>query len=154
MDLAWWKAYGASVDGEFELWTSSLQAARIWGLNWIRSEPGGGVSQRRDTIRHGGNGGYQAAALALYFGAASVVLLGYDMQFTGGRSHWHGDHSLGLGNPVPSRMREWHARFGALAAAAPGTIVNATRDTALRCFPRVDLLESLAQPTSRSTRAA
>lgn len=148
MDHCWWKAYGNEVDGDFELWTSSLQASRIWGLNWIRSEQGGGVSQRRDTIRHGGNSGFQAVSLALYFGAAQVVLLGYDMQFTGGRTHWHGDHIAGLGNPIEKKMRDWHGRFSALAGVAPGRIVNATRETALRCFPKVDLLESLAEPAA------
>ncbi len=148
MDRMWWNEYGATVDCDAELWTTNREAARLYKLNLIVGEPGGGVSTRANTIRLGGNSGFQAVGLALHFGAARIVLLGYDMQFTGGRKHWHADHTR-LGNPVPARMRDWHARFEQLAGQTRVPIVNATRETALRCFPRVDLIESLAEPAAR-----
>jgi len=143
MDRKWWHQYALTISGEFELWTSHPEAARVYRLNFIRSEPGGGLSKTPGTIRQGGNSGFQAVALALHFGAARVILLGYDMQFTNGRSHWHGDHSVKLGNPVPERMRFWHEQFRALGRETTVPIVNATRETALRCFPRVTLAEAL-----------
>lgn len=143
MDRGWWNEYGSQVDGDFELWTSNREASRVWGLSFINSEPGGGVSDLPHTIRQGGNSGFQAVGLALYFGAAKVILLGYDMQLTGKKSHWHGDHQQ-LGNPVADRIIKWRHRFAEMASQTDVEIVNATRGTALTCFPRVNLLESLA----------
>jgi hypothetical protein len=143
MDRAWWEQYGEHIAGDFELWTSSKHAADLFGLNWIRSEPGGGISKLPGTIRQGGNSGFQAVGLALHFGAARVILLGFDMQMTGGRTHWHGDHRGKLGNPVVHRMEVWLKRFAEMAAESRIPIVNATRETALTCFPRVELKAAL-----------
>jgi hypothetical protein len=94
-------------------------------------------------IRQGGNSGFQAVQLAILFGAARVILLGYDMQATGGKLHWHGNHA-GIGNPVVDRMPRWIDAFRAMAMAVRGVeIINATRETALRCFPCVPLEECL-----------
>jgi hypothetical protein len=69
MDRVWWIEYGPEIEGDFELWTSSKPAADVFGLNFINSEPGGGISTRAGTIRQGGNSGFQAVSLALHFGA-------------------------------------------------------------------------------------
>lgn len=142
MDRAWWHEYGAGIAPGPELWTTSREAARVYRLNFIRGEAGGGISNSPNTIRLGGNSGFQALALALHFGASRVVLLGYDMQLTGGRSHWHGNHPK-LGNPRRDRMPEWRARFAQIAAESRVPIINATRDTALTCFPCTDLETAL-----------
>lgn len=147
MDRNWWKTYAGEVSGDFELWTTTREAARIYKLNLIPAEEGGGLSRKAGTIRRGGNSGFQALSLALHFGAAKVVLLGYDMQLTGGKKHWHPDHE-NIGNPVAGKMKDWHRHFADLAGQVRVPILNATRQTALKCFPRVDLLESLAEPTA------
>lgn len=147
MDRAWWNEYGEGIEGDFELWTTNKPAADVFDLNFINSEPGGGISTRPGTIRQGGNSGFQAVSLALHFGAARVILLGFDMQFTGGKTHWHGDHrSSRLGNPVQKRLVFWLQRFEEMAKQATVPIVNATRQSALTCFPRVDLTEALCGP--------
>jgi len=157
-DQSWWKVYGGQVRGDFELWTTSYEAARIFDLYRVRGEGGGGISKKPGTIRLGGNSGFQALGLALYFGAAKVVLLGYDMQATGGKLHWHPDHkgipTHHLGNPVPEKMKEWCRHFADLAAQTTVPIYNATRTTALKCFPRVALEESLAEPAPCCAEAA
>lgn len=138
MDRVWWNEYGPEISGEFESWTSNAEAARVWGLNFIPSEPGDGVPLVPHMIRQGGNSGFQALGLALVFGAARVILLGYDMQLTGGATHWHGDH-VNLGNPLRDRMPKWCKGFAALALATDAEIINATRETALTCFRRGSL---------------
>jgi hypothetical protein len=143
MDRLWWNEYGDQIEGDFELWTSNKVAADLFGLNHIASEPGGGISTKPGTIRQGGNSGFQAVSLALHFGAARIVLLGFDMQMTDGRTHWHGDHRGKLGNPVRDRMKHWLTRFVQMADEAKIPIDNATRETALTCFPRVSLQEAL-----------
>lgn len=144
MDRGWWHEYGAEVDGDFELWTTSREAARIYTLNHIHGEGGGGLPRNAGSIRLGGNSGFQAVSLALHFGARRVTLLGYDMQIPAtGRTHWHGDHSHKLGNPMQQRMSAWHRHFADLAGLVKVPIVNATRETALKCFPRLELAEAL-----------
>ena len=91
-----------------------------------------------------GNSGAAAISLAVFGKAARVVMLGFDVQHTGGRTHWHGDHPGGLGNAVS--VRKWPAKFAqaAVYAAKHGcTVVNASRETALTCFPRVALEDEL-----------
>lgn len=91
-------------------------------------------------IHEGGNSGYQAINLAYHFGAARLVLLGFDMQRTGGKSHWFGDHPAGMN--VPSPYDVWRGKFTALAAdlALEGVeVLNCSRETALETFRRMDL---------------
>lgn len=145
MDRAWWNTYGARLErnSDSELWTTNREAARVYSLQHINGEPGDGVPKRHNAICLGGNSGYQAVALAIHFGAARIVLLGYDMRNAGKLKHWHGDH-VGLGNPLPAKFAPWIASFRVLAAAVPGVaIVNASRETALDCFPRVTIESAL-----------
>jgi Uncharacterized Rossmann fold enzyme len=97
-------------------------------------------------IHTGKNGGFQALHLAVLFGASRIVLLGYDFQATGNKSHWHGDHPPGLSN---SRRRygQWLQPLQQLARDIKTRggieVLNATRETAIECFPRVELQEAL-----------
>lgn len=68
------------------------------------------------------------------------------MQRTGGKFHWHGKHwgNLPNGQGFPT----WIKNFAPLAVdlARRGVeVINATRETALQCFPRMSLEEALAQ---------
>lgn len=155
-DRTWWNAYYDRARREcegVEFWTCNREASKVWGLNYIEAEPGGVPSLRPRCIPQGGdkggNSGFQALALALHFGAARVILLGYDMQFTGRRKHWHPDHRGTMHNPQNTEMRYWPQFFARMAAAVDVPIVNATRETALKCFARLDLVEALAVDTSQ-----
>jgi hypothetical protein len=154
MDRKWWLEYAGSIAGDFELWTTSRSAASVWKLNLVNSEPGGGVARRKGWIRQGGNSGFQAVGLAMLFGAARVILLGYDMGSNGDRKHWHHDHPSDLGNPLDRNFAIWRKNFEQMAREATIPIVNASRETALRCFPRKDLDACLAEPAAQRARAA
>lgn len=145
-DFAWWDVHGAEVRKEFEGAgiTACKKAAALHGLHRVDGEHGPGLCTKPGTVYFGGNSGYQAIGLAFHLGARRIVLLGYDMQRTGGRSHWHGDHPepLGNGNSFPL----WLQRYGALAGALKTRridCVNASRETALRCFERATITEAL-----------
>lgn len=145
-DYPFWKAYHREIVGVFrgELWTVSAQARDAYGLYWLRHSQNQGFCLDRDAICGGGNSGYQAVHLAATFGASKIVLLGFDMQRTGGRSHSHGDHVKPLGNG--SNFSLWIERFGPLARdlkARGVDVVNASRTTALRCFRQASLEEAL-----------
>ncbi|WKT59112.1 hypothetical protein Q2E61_09245 [Microbulbifer thermotolerans] len=91
----------------------------------------------------GGNSGAGAIALADLFGARRVILLGYDCK-TGrdGRRHWHGDHPSALKNA--GSLPRWPDQFEKMARRMRHLeIINATRDTALTMWPRMDLEKAL-----------
>lgn len=125
-----------------ERWTANELAAQAYGINFIESIDAPGLSESPRRIHQGGNSGYQAIGLAHAWGAARVVLLGYDMQRTGGKSHWHGDHKGGLPN-LGAAMATWPSKFATIQRQWPH-VVNATRETALTCFPRAELADALA----------
>jgi hypothetical protein len=94
------------------------------------------------------NSGALAISLAAKLGASRIVMLGYDCQHTGGKTHWHGNHPAGLGNAgsingIKGRP-SWADQFKALKMNIKVPITNASRETALTCFPRATLEESLA----------
>jgi hypothetical protein len=146
-DFQFWRVYWPEIQRGFrgECWTVSEQARSKFGLYWIQHAPDEGLARGPDRINGGGNSGYQAIGLAALFGAARIILLGYDMQQTGGRVHWHGRHAGGLHNGT--HYSRWLPRFAPLAldlAAAGVEVVNCTRETALRAFPRAELRDVLA----------
>jgi hypothetical protein len=129
-----------------EIWTSSDDARDVYGLPWVALDAGAALSGGPGVLGDGRNSGHHAIALAYQFGAARMVLLGFDFQRTGGAGHWHGDHPAGLGNL--ERMQEWPIRMAALADAAREAqwpIVNASRETALTCFERMPLAAALKE---------
>lgn len=136
-DLAWWKVHHAQVAKEApeaEYWACCNVAADRFGLHRVRSanRPGLGTWQ----VHTGGNSGYSAINLAFLFGATRILLVGYDMQATGGKKHWFGDHPARL--VQVQLFDEWLHRFKALGTdlrAAGIQVINCTRQTALREFP-------------------
>lgn len=93
----------------------------------------------------GQNSGYQAINLAVHLGASRIVLLGYDMHANdGGPSHFFGEHPSPLNSDSPYRMMAWSFESLVDPLRAIGvTVVNASRQTALTCFPRVALETAL-----------
>ena len=79
--------------------------------------------------------------MAAQAGAKTIILVGFDCQHSSGRSHWHGDHPNHLGNA--GMTHKWHEKFAELSRDFSHIdIINASRETALTCFPRKPL-ESL-----------
>jgi hypothetical protein len=147
-DETWWQKYYPLVATGFrgECWTISAGARDRFGLFWIYGQDYGGLSPARDYIHTGKNSGYQAIGLAHLFGAARMILVGFDMQASGGRAHWHGNHPAGLANGGEGRYAAWRRAMEHLALDIKRTnctILNASRRTALKCFQRVTLETAL-----------
>ena len=69
-------------------------------------------------------------------------MLGFDCQHTGGQAHWHGNHPRGLANA--RQIDRWPDLFKSLRNDHPDAeIINASRVTALDCFPRANIEELL-----------
>lgn len=140
-DYEWWRTHVDEVRrvSQAELWTQDPVAAPKFELKYIESQRGSGLS-KGPGIFQGGNGGHQAIALAAKWGAKRIVLLGFDMQNTNGKTHWHGDHPPGMQKIPPFQI--WIDAMEKLAVdlkAAGIETLNASRETALTCFDRVRL---------------
>jgi len=140
-DGTWWRHYGPTLtyagptyalDGLAKPWASVLQNTGEMGLE---ADPGG--------LKTGRNSGYQAINLAVHLGARRIVLLGYDMQPTEGRDHFHGRHPWKSTPPYRAFLPMFRFLVAPLAALGI-TVVNASRVSALTDFPRMDLAAALA----------
>lgn len=128
MDRAWWYEHMPEVKRRFSGELAALNQAAHDVVPW--------------RIKDYRNSGAAAVALAIKRGASRVILLGYDLQYTGGRRHWHGDHPACLGNA--DRITTWPAQFARLRQDYPSIdIINCSRETALTVFPRADLQVTL-----------
>lgn len=89
------------------------------------------------TSLSGPDSGYMAINLAYHLGAARIVLLGFDMGFTGGEAHWHPDH------PIETRESNYRDIF---LPTYPGLIeALKTRGVeVIRCTPsRLDFVPEI-----------
>ncbi|HCZ47952.1 MAG TPA: hypothetical protein DCZ11_02985 [Gammaproteobacteria bacterium] len=143
-DAPWWDyhlARGMRAASRGEFWTGD-PTYRPPGMRGVRfSKPLRGISRRPGVIAWGGNSGYCALGLAVQFGAARVLLLGYDMQ---GDTHWHGDHPDEIRKDFAFAM--WRERFGEAARDLRRmgvAVINCSRETALDCFERASIQEAL-----------
>ena len=145
-DGEWWDVYieeaKAKCTGEF--WTYDPNAATRYDIKNIYGDTHGIGLGKNGIIHTGGNGGYQAINLAYLLGAKKIILLGFDMQRTEKKSHWHGDHPRNLNRT--SDMNGWIKNFCRLALDLRDEsikVINASRETALNCFEKNTIEEAL-----------
>ena len=146
-DSAWWKnenpGYGQHAFREFGgLFVAGRQvegahAVTVKIVNemiWTGVEIGGG-----------GNSAFQAINIAVLWGASRILLTGVDCQSPG--EHWHGRHpSPDLPQTQQTTVDGWIAAFSQVApalAAGGVEVVNCSRETSLKCFPRAKLEDAL-----------
>ena len=132
MDKQWWDIYYHDVNKNF--------MGQMFSCNPIKHP---NVTRlERQFFKNFGNSGANAVSLAIHGGAKKVVLLGYDLQKTNGKTHWHGDHVKGLGNAT--RMDRWPEKFKKLADFAKDcNVVNVTKESALEYFKRETIYQAL-----------
>lgn len=104
------------------------------------------VSAPVGTVGWGGNSGFQALNLAWQFGAARIVMVGFDMRIDCGL-HWHGPHPDGMNNPSLRRCERWRRALDNVAPtleAAGVEVFNTSPISTLTAYPRCTLEEALA----------
>jgi hypothetical protein len=107
-----------------------------------------GLEQKSTALRHGSNSGYAAINLAFLFGAEKIILLGYDMKCEGEQRHWHARPD-GWGAEYFNNVlqHEFLPLFDFLIKpleSAGVTVINATPNSALTCWPRMALEQALS----------
>lgn len=149
-DRAWWDAYAGAPafpglaitqDGN-----SGLACADRYGLSCVASVKATGISTDPAVVHRGYNSGFQALQLAIHLGAARVILLGFDLgRADDGRKSWAQNRPASLVRHSPYELFVRAFTDGAPQVAQVGVeVLNASRVSALQCFPRVDLLDVLA----------
>jgi hypothetical protein len=141
-DPPWWReeidAMRAKCRGEF--WTGDADYAPEGMHRCPYDKKVAGISARPGVIGWGGNSGFCALGLAFQFGAARIVMLGFDQ--SGG--HWHGDHPEGVRRPANWSLWRGHFARAALDFKRLGVeVINCSRETTLRCFALKPLREVL-----------
>ena len=122
-----------------------LRPSEEWRVTVLNNTGIDGLELSPTGLRNGRNSGFAAIGLATHLGASRVLLLGYDMGASSGKSHWFGEH--------PQRLRS-HSPYDSFLAAFDTiveplrsvgvTVINCSRVSALDCFPRLPLTEALA----------
>jgi len=145
-DQAWWNVHLHNVKAERRFTQYGGDDERQWaqerGLEAVPSREGLGLGL--DHIRTNGNSGAQAINLAYLLGARIIYLLGFDMQWTEGKSHFFGDHPAGLRNKNPSVHIPKFTQLAYDLASQGIEVINCTRTTALFQFRRASLEDVLA----------
>jgi hypothetical protein len=133
-DAKWWQCYREHALA-FPGLKVSVQGGPPLGqvLKLERAPSGPPYDPRPTHLSLGGNSGYQAACLAVHFGAARVLLFGFDMRAVGKRKHYYGNHP----NPLNSAQNYagWINNFARLGQALKRrgvALVNCTPGSALR----------------------
>lgn len=160
-DSGWWRFHKDCDGFAGEKWTThkpessdklrvdptlGRSLADAFGLNVVMGEDGDRFSLDPTVIYYGSNSGFQAISLAILFGCKKIVLVGFDMRFVGGRSHFFGDHQLPIRQSDDETYRRFVPHFERAAKRLPADIeiINATPGSALKCFPMMPLEEALA----------
>ena len=144
-DEKWWRYHNGVP--EFSGWKFSLQpGAARFGVQVLKNTGQSGLELSPWGLRSGWNSGAAAINLAVHFGAAKILLLGYDMQRTPGKpSHWFGEHPAQIRATSP--YETFRAMFETMVeplATLGVRVVNCSRATALDCFPKAGLEEALS----------
>ena len=145
-DFLWWKVHYPDVKKTFKgkMWTQDSSAAsRYPGINRLKATNREGLGKQ--FIHINGNSGVQALNLAYLWGYTRIILLGFDMKLgPKGAKHWHPDH------PAPmvqnQTFGEWLHKLEKVAKDCREVklqVLNATPDSAMKCFPLVDWKEVL-----------
>lgn len=134
-DLPWWNKYKSEV-------------IRIFKGEIVTQSPvveHNALCVRKTDFNVFGNSGGAAINFAIHAGASRVICLGLDCKADkDGNRHWHGAHPPGLGNALS--LPKWLPFFEELEEHSKQhnvKIINASRDTALECFTRMQLEDCL-----------
>ena len=87
--------------------------------------------------------GHTAAGFAAVLGAKRIVLIGFDCRMVNGRSHGHGDYTQPDPNSFQLRYIPSWEGMAKVFARLNIPVINATPDSAVKCFPFLTLGEAL-----------
>ena len=127
------------------LWPQFPGCKPLRNYGWNPAGGSAGINPQNDGVYSGRNAGYQTIVLAAKSGAAKIILLGFDMKDSKGRTNWCDYPEPGNPDVYPSVFLPAFPHLVKPLAKMKVDIVNCTPDSALRCFPCAPLHEALAK---------
>ena len=144
-DQKWWDIHGDEFREkypELSSWTGyAKDAAKKYGLNYVNGKHAKDFSIDPNIIHYGANSGFQALNVAFLMGGSKFILVGYNMQAVGTRKHYFGNHPPGLNRNSP--YQAFVKNFNSIRPEIRELVINCTTNTALDCFEKADLKETL-----------
>jgi hypothetical protein len=134
-DAKWWMMYIEDVKKRFK--------GKLISYSHSVKHLGVECASNTHWFRNFQHSGACAIGLAIECGARKVILLGYDCKVSD-KSHWHGEHPIGLTNC--KSLHNWHIHLDEVRKFAEQKnckVVNASPDTAIKHFEKVNLEEAL-----------
>lgn len=119
-DKRWWVHYQPEFEGP------KYSVAVVSGTEQVK-------------LVSGSNSGLLGMEVAVMLGATSLLLLGFDMHGT----HFFGKHPTPLKNTEPHRFEQFKRQ---IAGFRKVPVINCTPNSALDCFPKMDLQCALKSP--------
>lgn len=114
----------------------------------LRNTGPGGLEHNPTGLKNGRNSGYAAVNLAVHYGAKRLILLGYDLQATGGRQHFWKENNGEHPNKSRSPYSSFRQRFDTLKKPLMKLgieVINCTEGSALLTFPKASLRDALPE---------
>lgn len=142
-DVCWWVNNLSWKDFKGAKWTCGDRAVQLFPeLNYIEAKCQWFWSTERGKIATGGNSGFQIINMAALDGAERIILLGYDYGHeASGQKHWWDDEYPR--DSRPSNYEEWNKKLEKAAKYIEIPVINASRESAITCFPRTTIQEAV-----------
>ena len=145
-DQHWWQLHGPKP-GHFK-GLRVIGKGEFDGCVTAHCIPGGLIMiWDGHSIGGGWNSGFQALNLLALWRVSRVILTGMDCQAEPSKPHWHGKYTDGkCSNPEQRHFDKWIRAFTMAVPALEDRgveVLNASRETALEAFPRVQLRDVL-----------
>lgn len=145
------RSYPGAVDFKGIKVTQDWESAKKWGLHHVPSKgidenkgPCRSISLNPAYIHQGSTSGFQAFNLAVHLGAAKILLMGLDMGYQNGKTHFFGDHPPGLQKQTPFETSMQAFESAGHDVAAMGIdVFNVSLDSHMKCFPKRRLTDVL-----------
>lgn len=138
-DPEWHDEY-SPVDGDFERWHWDEDICNRFGYTYIEGRWFDGLSTDESWISYNHCSSAQALNLAVHYGAETILLVGHDFSYQGGRHYF-----VGLSEQegeYPSHLRKWSTFDGLIETyrhigeqEGLPEIINCTQGSALPWFP-------------------
>lgn len=139
-DYQFWKHYSTTAETSDSLKVCAERDAIKHGLVDLFLN----VNDREKALRytpgyalHGEHSGFQALQLAISIGATKVVLVGYDCKPKGQLTNYFGTKCASLHRH--SDYKNWPLHYDRLAIPDGVEVLNATTDSAITAYPKVEL---------------
>ena len=145
MDHDWFKKHEVSLASYHGLKvTIANQMKEGKGIKWLKRGSKAMISLDPCIVNNGNNSGHCAVNLAYHFGVSKIILVGFDMRIVESKHNYHNKHhrkmkdSIYQDEYIPNleSMKEPLEKQGV-------QILNATPESALKCFKTVDLKETV-----------